>query len=143
MLRGSLTETYAEGRREIHIHLRTGVVNGRVAGDWCAIFNRTEDRLDFVRSEPMNPESKRNGSKEGDMRQTMFVLDGKLVELPEGVVSILVSSLVRLQPLDNRLCIWVRPRSMQLSFFRLFSLRVHRIGKAESPSILLVTNPFL
>lgn len=68
LLWGSLAESYAEGGCEIHVHFRAGFVDGGVAGDWCAIFNRTKDWLDFVRSETMNPERDRSGSDKRDVR---------------------------------------------------------------------------
>lgn len=102
---GSLAETYAEGGCELHVHFRAGFVNGGIAGDWCAIFNRTVDWFDFIGSEAFNHVPHGGSSDERNVRQTVLVLDVKLIELPEEIVG--EPSVVRLQPLDNCLRAWV------------------------------------
>lgn len=119
LLWGSLAESYAEGGHELHIHFLAGLVNGGIAGDWCAIFNRAEDWLDFVSSEAFNPEREARGSKKRNVRQPVLVLDGKLVELPKGVVGGPVPSVVRLQPLDNCFRAWVDAPKHVIEFGRI------------------------
>jgi hypothetical protein len=124
-----LIEIYAEGGCEIQIHFRAGFADGGVAGDWRAIFNRTEDWLDFVRCETMNPKRDRSGSDKRDVRQTVLVLDGKLIGLSQRIVGKSLASIVQLQPLDNGLCAWINAPKHVVEFFRLSSLCVRRIGR--------------
>ncbi len=54
---GTFAKTYVEDGCEVHVHFRAGLVEGRVADDWCAVFNRKRDWLDFVGSYAFrNPE---------------------------------------------------------------------------------------
>lgn len=117
LLRTSLAEGYDEGGCEIHGHFRTVFVDGRVASNWCPIFNRTKDWLDFVRSETMNPERDRSSPDKRHVGQTMLVLDGKLIELPKGIVGESLSSIVQLQILNNCLCAWVNAPKHAIEFF--------------------------
>lgn len=48
----------------------------------------------------------------------MLVLDGKLIELPQGIVGKSLPSIVRLQPLDNCLCAWVNAPKHTVEFFQ-------------------------
>jgi hypothetical protein len=48
LLWSGLTEAYAEGGCEVHVHFCASIVNSGIAGDWCAIFNRAEDWFDFI-----------------------------------------------------------------------------------------------
>jgi hypothetical protein len=100
-LRGSLAETYAEGGCELHVHFRAGFVQGGEAGDWCAIFNRTVDYLDFVGCEAFDHIENGSSPEKRNVGRTVLVLDGKLVKLPEEVIGEPVTSVIRLQPLDN------------------------------------------
>lgn len=50
LLWGSLAEAYAEGGCEIYVYFRAGLINGGIAGDCGAIFNREVDWFDFVGS---------------------------------------------------------------------------------------------
>ncbi len=122
LLWGSLAETYAEGGCEIHVHFRAGLVNGGIAGDWCAVFNRECDWLDFISSgASRNPKGQMRDTSEGcDVRQPMLVLSGKLVELPEGVVGgTALPSVVRLQPLDDCFRVWVDAPKHAIEFFQV------------------------
>lgn len=119
LLWGSLTETYVEGRCEVHVHFRAGLVNGGVAGDWCAVFNQSKDWLDFVGSEAFDPEGNRSGPEKRDVRQAVLVLDGKLVELPKGVIGSVVPSAVRLQPLYLCLGAWGDAPKHAVEFARI------------------------
>lgn len=121
LLWSSLAETYAKGGIELHVHFRAGFVNGGIAGDWCAIFNRSEDWLDFVDSDTAeDDEGNGLGSEKGNVGQTVLVLDGKLVELPERVVGdVLLPSVVRLQPLDDCLRVWVDAPKHAVQFFEV------------------------
>lgn len=108
LLWGSLAETYAEGGCELHVHFRAGVVNGGIAGDWCAIFNRAEDWLDLIHRDTRRRDEAecRQGCKNRGVRQPVLVDIGKLVELPKGIVPEFLASVVRLQPLDFCLRGW-------------------------------------
>lgn len=110
LLWGSLAETYAEGGCEMHIHFRAATIEGWMAGDWCAIFNRAEDWFDFIRS-GIHRRNITDGSGREDrgVRQAVLVDIGKFVELPKGVVSEPLPSVVRLQPLDFCLRAWRNP----------------------------------
>lgn len=133
LLWGSLAETYAERRCEMHVHFRAGFVNSWVAGDWCAIFHRAEDWLDFVnREECGHPEGHSNSREKADMRQPVLVLHGKLVELPEGIVGESVSSVVRLQPLDDCLRVWVDAPDLVAALPRIH-LPVSEDGELQLP----------
>ena len=62
----------------------------------------------------------------GDVRHSMFVHVGKLVELPEGVRRELIPSVVRLQPLDNCLRVWIdAPNSL------FPGVRIHSLGAED------------
>lgn len=122
LLWGSLAESYAEGGCEIHVHFRAGLVNGGVAGDWCAIFNRKVDWLDFVGDGAfINHEGHmRNARVRRNVRQTVLVLVGKPVELPEGIVDgTLLPSIVRLQPLDDCFRVWSDAPKHAVEFFQV------------------------
>jgi hypothetical protein len=82
----TLAEAYVEGGCKVHIHFRAGLVNDGIAGNWCAVFNRKCDWLDFVGSDAFrNPERETgNACGQGDIRQAVLVDVGKLVELTEG-----------------------------------------------------------
>src|SRR5215217_5162968 len=99
----SLAEAYAEDGVEIHIHFRAGFVEGGVAGDWCAIFNRTPSQdFDFVGGVVAGgDESKGIGREKDEVGQSMLVHVFKLVEPPKGVGLSTLPTRVRLQPLDN------------------------------------------
>jgi hypothetical protein len=137
LLWGSLAESYAEGGCEIHVYFRAGFVDGGVAGNWCTIFNRAEDWLDFVSFETVDPERDGSGSDKRNVRQTVLVFDGKLVELPEGIVGKSLPSIVRLQPLDNDLCAWVNPSKHAVEFFQvIFATRAEdREGRIALDSL--------
>lgn len=130
LLWGSLAETYVEGGCEVHIHFRAGFVNGGVAGDWCAVFDRSKDWLDFIGSKAFDPEGYRSGSEKRDVRQTVLVLDGKLVELPKGVVGGVVPSTVRLQPLYCCLGAWGNAPKHAIEFARILLEEVRKRGIA-------------
>lgn len=107
LLWGSLAETYQEGGCELHVHFRAGFVGGGVAGDWCAIFNRVEDWLDFVRNDAHRHDvTETRGGEPRRVGQPVRVDVGKLVELPQGIVPEPLPSVVRLQPLDLCLRGW-------------------------------------
>jgi hypothetical protein len=122
LLWGSLAEAYAEGGCEIHVHFRAGVVNGGIAGDWCAIFNREIDWLDFVRDRAFVDHEGQMGNahERCNVGQTVLVLLGKLVELPKGVVGgAPLPSVVRLQPLDDCFRVWVDAPQHAVQFFEV------------------------
>lgn len=127
LLWGSLPESYAEGGCEMHVHFRAGFVNGGIASDWCTIFNRAEDWFKFVHTQEelvgeTNVREKRN------VRQTVLVLDGKLVELPKGIVGGFLPSVVRLQPLDNCFRVWMDAPKHAIEFFRVLCLEDREPG---------------
>ena len=121
LLWGTLAKRYVEGGCELHVHFRAGTVKGGIAGDWCAVFNRLEDWLDFVGSYTFGDEEPEGHSPEKqDMRQPVLVLNSKLVKLPQEVVGVEpLASVVRLQPLDNCLSGWVDAPKHAIEFFEV------------------------
>src|SRR5215208_7813162 len=117
----SLAEAYAEGGVEIHIHFRAGFVEGGVAGDWCAIFNRTPAQdFDFVGDVVAgDDESKGRGREKDEVGQSMLVHVFKLVEPPEGVGLSTLPTRIRLQPLDNCLSAWIDAPKHVVEFARI------------------------
>jgi hypothetical protein len=117
----SLAEAYAEEGVEIHIHFRAGSVEGRVTGDWCAIFNRTPSQdFDFVGGVVAGgDESKGIGREKDEVGQPMLVHVFKLVEPPKGVRLSTLPTRVRLQPLDNCLSAWIDAPKHVVEFARI------------------------
>jgi hypothetical protein len=118
----SLAEAYAEGGLEIHLHFRAGTVEGGVAGDWCAVFNRTPaHEFDFVEHVVAGgDEAKGLGRKEDNMGQPVLIHVVKLVEPPKGVgLGGPIRSRVRLQALDDCLRTWVDAPKHVVEFARI------------------------
>jgi hypothetical protein len=115
----SLAEAYAEGWLGLHIHFRTGTVEGGIAGGWCAAFNKAEHQFDVVDCQVVGNEKGRAHLREKtDVRQPVLVFDVKPVELPETVFLDSVLSMVRLQPLDDCLRGWRGAPNHVLAFAR-------------------------
>ena len=131
----SLAEAYVEGGCELHVHLHTCFIDGRIADDWGAVVNRKLEWLNLLRSHnSRNEEGKRCEHRVDDMRQPVLVDVAKLVELTEEVVRGEPPRLVvRLQPLDFCFSGWVVPDgSMPLSrssiSSRFSSVQVLKMG---------------
>lgn len=113
----SLAEAYAESRCDIHVHFRARFVEGGIAGNWCALFNRVEDRFDVADVQVVRNEIARTQlCEKDDMGQPMLVHVGKLVELPKGIAVEPVPSIVRLQLLDDCLRGWRDAPDVALAF---------------------------
>ncbi len=119
----SLAEAYAELGIEIHVHFRAGFVEGGIAGDFCAVFNRTPPHeFDVVGGVAVagSNEAKQPGREKDEVGQPMLVHVVKLVKPPEGVgLSEPISSCVRLQFLDNCLRTWVDAPKHLVEFRRV------------------------
>jgi hypothetical protein len=118
----SLAEAYAEGGVEIHLHFRAVLDEGGVAGEWCAVFNRTPaHEFDFVGCVVAgSDEAKGLGREKDEVRQSMLIHVVKLVEPPKGVgFGEPLPSRVRLQPLDYCLCAWVDAPEHVVEFARI------------------------
>jgi hypothetical protein len=117
----SLAEAYAEVGVEIHVHFRAGFVGGGVAGDWCAVFNRTPTHeFDFVGDVVAgDDEAKGLGREKDEVRESVLVHVFKLVEPPKRVDLSKLPSRVRLQPLDNCLSAWIDAPKHVVEFARI------------------------
>jgi len=119
LLWDSLAEAYAEGWLGLHVHFRAGFVEGGIAGDWCAAFNKAEDGFDVVNGEVVRNEVGRTHLREkNNMGQPVLVLIRKLVELPQWAAVNPIRSVVRLQTLDNCLRVWRDAPDHALAFAR-------------------------
>lgn len=119
---GSLAEAYAEAGVEVHVHFRAGFVEGGVAGDWCAVFNRTPaHELDLVGYVVAGDHEAKGVRREKDeVGQSVFIHSVKLVEPPKGVgFGVPLPSRVRLQPLDNCLGVWLDAPKHVVEFARI------------------------
>lgn len=122
-------ESYVEGGCELHVHFRAGTIEGRILGDWCAVFNREVDWFDFLDSNTVGDKiADGSQSEQDDMRQAVLVQYGKLVELPEGIVPELMPSVVRLQPLDFCLCGWMDAPKHLIEFFQVLAGENRELG---------------
>jgi hypothetical protein len=108
-----LPEAYAKGKQGIHVRFRIEVLSESggsrgIRRNLCAVFKRAQVDSDNAREVGC---VRRVGvglnSNLRDVRYSMFVHVGQLVELPEGVRCVFIPLVVRLQPLDNRLRVWV------------------------------------
>ena len=108
-----LPEEYVEGQQGVHVHLRVeplseSGVTGRIGRNLCAVFKRTQVDIDgpgqVGRVGNVSPCA---DSHLGNVRRSMLVHVGKLVQHPEGVRRELIPSIVRLQSLDDCLRSWV------------------------------------
>jgi hypothetical protein len=117
-----LPEDYAEGQQGIHVHLRVETLGkgggaGGVSRNLCAVFIRTH--VDFDSAGEVGRVGKVSVGAGGDLRDvrhSMFVHVGKLVELPQGVRRERIPSCVRLQPLDDCLRSWVNAPDFVTTF---------------------------
>jgi len=120
---GSLAEAYAEFGIEMHVYFRAGFVKGSVAGDFCAVFNRTPThKFNVVDGVVIagSGEAKQPGRKKDEMRQSMLIHVVKLVEPPKGIgFGKPFPSCVRLQPLDLCLREWVDAPEHAVEFVRV------------------------
>jgi hypothetical protein len=129
VLWSTLAESYVEGGCELHVHFRAGTVEGRIVGDWCAVFNREVDWLDFLGSNAVGDKiGDGSQGKHHDMRQAVLVHYGKPVELPEGIVPELLSSVVRLLGLDFCLGGWRNPPKHLKEFLQVLASEDGELG---------------
>lgn len=125
------SEAYVGSGCDLHVHFRAGLVEGGIAGDWCAAFNRMPKVLDVVGCEVVgNEQTRARLREEHDIGQTVLVLDVKPVKLPKVVVAEPIPSLVRLQILDDFLRAFVDPPEHAFRFARILLLKDREAGIA-------------
>jgi hypothetical protein len=119
----SLAKAYAEFGIEIHVHFCAGFVKGDVAGDFCAVFYRTPvHEFDAVGRVVVagGDKAEQPGRKKDEVRQPVLIHVVKLVEPPKGIgLGEPIPSLVRLQPLDNCLRMFVYAPKHVVEFARI------------------------
>lgn len=127
-----LPEGYAEGQEGVHVHLRVETLGksgdaGGIGCNLCAVFVRAYSDTDAAGQVGRTGEvGEGTDGHLRNVRHSMFVHVGKLVELPEGVRRERIPSVVRLQPLDD--CLRVRvdaPDSL------LAGARTHGLGAKD------------
>jgi hypothetical protein len=129
-----LLESYAEGRRALHVHFRVSVAGGVVPRDYCILFYRAPDDFDARQSDRVR-------SVEGyvawhglsQMGKPMLVDVVQLVENPQEVVRRggFIPSIVRLQSLKSVFAPALMYVILLAPALRLFqSARVRNMGNS-------------
>ena len=108
-----LPEGYAEGQEGVHVHLRVEALSksggvGGISRNLCAVFVRADiDGNGAGKMRRVGEIGDGTDSHLRDVRHSMLIHIGKLVELPQGVRRELISSIVRLHPLNDCLRFWI------------------------------------
>jgi len=130
----SLAESYAEVGCELHINFRAGFVNGGIASDWCAVFNRTEDWLDLVGSEAFNPEGEGGVLKSVMWGKRCLSSTASLLSCQRWSLVALFHRLYGCNPSIIAFASGWTPLSISSSFAEFSA---SKIGNPDFPSILL------
>ncbi len=118
----TIAQAYTQRATEIHVHFRLKVDGRGIAGDFCTAFYRTEDKDRSLpvpvatRNEVIDRKKTPRGQEQREVGKAVSVSAGELVEDPQPIQPVRVSTLVRLQLLDDCLSTWVDAPDIAFAF---------------------------